>query len=235
MHFNALALALVAASCFVGETLAHYRFTKLIANGATQAEWKYIRQYDNINSRGPVTNVLSNDIRCNLGGSSTGGVVDVLDVSAGTTVGFVADAVVGHPGPFNAYLGKAPSDVKTWDGSGANWFRIWQKGTTSITSSGMTWDDTSSQWTFTIPKSTPNGQYLLRFEHIALHSAGSANGAQFYISCAQIKIINGGSGNPSPKVSLPGAYTPTQNNIMINIYYPVPTSYTVPGPAIWQG
>lgn len=97
---------------------------------------------------------------------------------------------------------------------------------TSISSAGMKWDDTSSQWTFTLPKSTPNGQYLLRFEHIALHSASSAGGAQFYISCAQINVTGGGSGSPSPQVSLPGAYTPTQPNIMINIYYPLVSKMT---------
>jgi hypothetical protein len=38
----------------------------------------------------------------------------------------------------------------------------------------------------TIPRCLQNGEYLLRAEHIALHSAGSAGGAQFYISCAQL-------------------------------------------------
>jgi hypothetical protein len=35
----------------------------------------------------------------------------------------------------------------------------------------------------TIPKCIPNGQYLLRAEMIALHSASSAGGAQLYV-CA---------------------------------------------------
>jgi len=84
----------------------------------------------------------------------------------------------------------------------------------------MKWDDTSSKWTFQLPPSLPSGQYLLRFEHIALHSASNTNGAQFYISCAQLNV-QGGNGNPGPLVSLPGAYSPTQPNIKINIYYPV--------------
>jgi len=233
MHFNTLSLALVAASCFVGDALAHYRFTKLIAGGTTHPEWKYIRQYDNINSRGPIEDVTSVNIRCNLNGHTYGPNTEVLTVSAGSTVGFIADGVVSHPGPFNAYLGKAPGDVKNWDGSGNSWFRIWEKGVTSISSAGMKWDDTSTQWTFQLPSALPAGEYLLRFEHIGLHSASNNNGAQFYISCAQIKITSG-SGNPSPLVSLPGAYSPTQPNIKINIYYPVPTSYTVPGPAIYR-
>lgn len=84
----------------------------------------------------------------------------------------------------------------------------------------------------TIPRCLQDGEYLLRAEHIGLHSAGSAGGAQFYISCAQI-TVTGGSGTYSPKslVSFPGAYKATDPGIMINIYYPVPTSYTPPGPA----
>lgn len=39
---------------------------------------------------------------------------------------------------------------------------------------------------FTIPAATPPGDYLVRFEHIALHSAGVMKGAQFYIACGQI-------------------------------------------------
>ena len=87
----------------------------------------------------------------------------------------------------------------------------------------------------TLPKSLPSGEYLLRGEHIALHSASTAGGAQFYLSCAQIKVENGGNGNPGPKVAFPGAYKATDPGIMINIYYPVPTSYTAPGPAVWSG
>lgn len=86
-----------------------------------------------------------------------------------------------------------------------------------------------------IPKSLPSGEYLFRIEHIALHSASSAGGAQFYISCAQIKVTGGGNGNPSPLVSFPGAYKADDPGIKLNIYYPVPTSYTCPGPRPWTG
>jgi hypothetical protein len=58
-------------------------------------------------------------------------------------------------------------------------------------------------------------------EHIALHSASSAAGAQFYISCAHITVTGGGSGNPSPTIKLPGGYSPQDKGLLINIYYPV--------------
>lgn len=70
----------------------------------------------------------------------------------------------------------------------------------------------------TIPKNTPSGDYLLRIEHIALHQASNLNGAQFYISCAQITVTGGGSGTPGPLVSFPGAYKNTDPGIKVNIY-----------------
>ena len=42
---------------------------------------------------------------------------------------------------------------------------------------------------------------------IALHLAETFGGAQFYIGCAQVNVVNGGSGTPSPLVSIPGVYT----------------------------
>ena len=44
-------------------------------------------------------------------------------------------------------------------------------------------------------------------ENIAIHSASSFGGAQFYISCGQINVENGGNGTPGPLVAFPGAYT----------------------------
>jgi hypothetical protein len=61
----------------------------------------------------------------------------------------------------------------------------------------------------TIPAATPDGDYLLRVEHIALHMAMQANIAQFYLSCTQVKITGGGSGQPGPLAALPGAYKGT--------------------------
>ena len=89
--------------------------------------------------------------------------------------------------------------------------------------------------TVQLPSSLPDGEYLLRIEQIGLHSASAEGGAQFYIACAQLAVTGGGGGSPSPLVALPGAYSPTDPGIMINIYYPVPTDYTLPGPDVWTG
>jgi hypothetical protein len=88
--------------------------------------------------------------------------------------------------------------------------------------------------------------YLLRAEIIALHSASSYPGAQFYMECAQINISSSSAGKRgdvprrhlssraaafSPKyVSLPGAYAGTDPGITFQMYWPKPTNYTIPGP-----
>lgn len=68
---------------------------------------------------------------------------------------------------------------------------------------------------------TAPGQYLLRAEHLALHTASSVGAAQFYISCAQINVVGSGGGSPSPTGQLPGMYKATDPGILINIYYPI--------------
>jgi hypothetical protein len=71
----------------------------------------------------------------------------------------------------------------------------------------------------------------MRNEHVALHTAQSQGGAQFYLSCGQLEVIGGGSTAPKNLVAFPGAYKATDPGILININYPVPTSYINPGPA----
>jgi hypothetical protein len=101
---------------------------------------------------------------------------------------------------------------------------------------GLTFQaDHLSKVTFAVPKDTPAGQYLLRIEHIGLHSASSFGGAQFYISCAQIEVSGSSTAKPSPTVKIPGLYTGHEDSIELSIYYPIPVNYQPPGPAVWGG
>lgn len=184
---------------------------------------------------GPVENVQSDAIRCYQLAPGTS--AQTASVNAGDTVAFKAASSVSHPGPMQFYMAKVPSGqtAATWDGSGNVWFKIYQEEAIT-TSSSISWASSGKTTVpVTLPKSLPSGEYLLRAEHIALHSASNANGAQFYISCAQIKVNNGGSGSPGPLVSFPGAYKATDSGVLVNIYYPIPTNYKPPGPAVWSG
>jgi cellulase len=85
-----------------------------------------------------------------------------------------------------------------------------------------------------IPTDLPNGDYLVRAEVIALHTAMSSGAAQFYMTCYQI-TVSGGTGTASPAtVNFPGAYKASDPGILVNIHMPM-TSYTVPGPAVYSG
>ncbi|KFY27307.1 hypothetical protein V493_03579 [Pseudogymnoascus sp. VKM F-4281 (FW-2241)] len=216
---------------------AHYNFNALIYSGTTQATWQQVRKRSDSDSHGPVTDTSLLDIRCGKG-ASTAFAPGILSVAAGQTLSFVVDPSIQHPGPSLAYLAKVPAGktAATWDGSGAVWFKVWEQGPTALNSNGGNWPSSGlTTLGFTIPKATPSGDYIARIEHIGLHSAGQRNGAQFYLSCGQITVTGGGSGSPSPLVSFPGAYSASDPGILIQIYWPVPTSYTIPGPKVWTG
>lgn len=212
------------------QVAAHYRFPSLIVGSTTTTAFQYVRQSSNWNS--PITDVTSNDLRCNAGASS-GASTSTYTVAAGSTVGFALDQAIFHPGVLNVYLTKV-TNATTADGS-TGWFKIYQVSAVTNGGTSITWPtDNATQFTFSLPKSIPSGQYLMRIEHIALHSASSTGGAQFYISCAQLNVTGGGSANPAT-VSIPGVYSATDPGILINIYWPVPTTYVQPGPTVFTG
>jgi lytic cellulose monooxygenase (C1-hydroxylating) len=73
-----------------------------------------------------------------------------------------------------------------------------------------------SEWQLAFSTDYDILKYLvLVVEHIALHSASSSGGAQFYIACAQLNITGGGSANPST-VSIPGVYKASDPGILIS-------------------
>lgn len=90
---------------------------------------------------------------------------------------------------------------------------------------------------FNIPQCIAPGQYLLRVEVLALHSANRPGQYQFYQGCAQINVSGSGSLVPSQTVSIPGAYRANDPGIQVNIYgvkgQPDMDGkpYSIPGPA----
>ena len=93
-----------------------------------------------------------------------------------------------------------------------SWFKIDEAGLLNGTIGDGYWGagkmiDQNSSWTTTIPSTVPSGNYLIRFETIALHSLP----AQIYPECAQINISGGGSRQPTTDelVKFPGGYSST--------------------------
>ena len=84
-------------------------FQKLTANGVQGGVYQNIRP--NTNNNSPVTDLASNDLRCNVGGGS-GASTTTVSVAAGSTVTFTADIAVYHQGPVSFYLTKAASTAE---------------------------------------------------------------------------------------------------------------------------
>ncbi|KAK4168166.1 putative glycoside hydrolase [Cladorrhinum sp. PSN259] len=221
---------------------AHYKFPRLIINGVPEsADWLAVRRTKVTNSRdnGGVSDVNSADIRC-FGGTTPGKAT--ATVSAGDTLGFVASSGIMHFGPAQLYLARVPDDkdINTWDGAGNVWFKVGSIG--AVDNGGKALSGTEATWpayhktqvNFKLPASLPSGNYLARVESIALHLAQKAGGAQFYLSCAQIKVVGGANGTPGPLVEFPGAYKSNDAGL-IWPNSPARTSYTAPGPEVWEG
>ncbi|TFK34944.1 glycoside hydrolase family 61 protein [Crucibulum laeve] len=221
-----LGLALVAQT-----VSAHYIFNTLIAGSKTSS--KAVRKPLN---NSPVHDYTGSEITCNLNPSKA---QETVTVNAGDTIGFKVDAALYHKGPVAIYLGKAPGSAANWNGSGKNWFKTRALICCAISppAAGSTFNPFSfssqnkDKFKTTIPKSVPSGEYLVRIEQAGLHLTGTP---EFFVSCAQIKVVNGGKGNPS-KVSIPGYIPKNDPSVMVNIYDPVPTAYTCPGPSVYRG
>lgn len=149
-----------------------------------------------------------------------------------------SEAIGGaHYGPVNVYLSKV-SDASTADGS-TPWYKIFADSWSAKGSvgDGDNWGTNDlnaccGKMDVPIPADTPAGDYLLRAEVIALHTASSAGGAQFYVSCYQITVAGNSAAAALPAgVSLPGALKSSDPGIQINIHSKI-SSYVNPGPAV---
>ena len=71
---------------------------------------------------------------------------------------------------------------------------------------------------YTIPSCLKPGYYLVRHEIIALHSASSYPGAQFYPGCHQLQVTGTRSTVLSSLVAFPGAYKGSDPGITYDMY-----------------
>ncbi|KAB5513317.1 glycoside hydrolase family 61 protein [Coniochaeta sp. 2T2.1] len=215
-----------ALSLAVTDVSAHYIFQQLSVGSTKYPVFQYVRQNSNYNS--PVTDLSSNDLRCNVGAS--GASTQTVAVKAGDQFTFTLDTPVYHQGPISIYMSKAPGKASDYDGSGA-WFKIHDIGPT-FSGGQATWNMAGS-YTYNIPTCIQDGEYLLRIQSLAIHNPWPAGIPQFYISCAQISVSGGGSATPGPTALIPGAFKETDPGYTANIYSNF-NSYTVPGPAVFS-
>lgn len=238
MRLASVALWAVTA---VQTVQAHYRFSKLMVNDHLTGDWEYIRE--NSNGIMPTKQFLqpSDDFRCNSGSFANAGRTKVYKVNPGDKLGFQLwyYATMQHPGPLTIHMSKAPGDVRQYRGDG-DWFKVHQMIICKPPSGGYlsdqdwcTWDQ--STVSFTLPRDTPPGQYLVRIEHIALHGASDGH-TEFYYECAQIEVGGNGNGQPGPMVKIPGLYDSEDPALRFWIYGVPSYPYTNIGKhSVWTG
>jgi cellulase len=92
----------------------------------------------------------------------------------------------------------------------------------------------NSTWIFTVPKDLKAGNYVLRNEIVALHTAGTVGGAQNYPACFNLRVKGNGKTALPAGVPATSLYTPSMPGILFNIAADV-RQYPIPGPALWRG
>ncbi|KAJ3032362.1 Esterase/lipase/thioesterase [Rhizophlyctis rosea] len=262
MKFTIAALALAN----VAGVLGHGYVSSAIIDGKTYPGWNpygdvYIspppqRIFRPMPGNGPVCDITLIDIQCN--GWTEGGVKGSspaalsAPVTAGSTVSLQWTLWPdSHKGSTATYMAKCPGDCSSYlAGTDAVWFKVAEQGKTSLNTNvdaeGWATDPLTKSipYTFTVPKSLANGNYIVRHEVTALHGAsaytagagGCAQGIQFYPSCFQVTVQGGGSATgPATKVSIPGVFTPSSPGIVYDITKMGGKPYPVPGPAVWTG
>jgi hypothetical protein len=221
---------------------AHYFFDKLIVNGEASADsirsntrqtaylpTKWKNTFDN-------TTPDSVDFRCNVGATNKPA-KGTAKVKAGDSLAMTlgVGAKMEHPGPAQVYMSKAPTTAGAYDGSG-DWFKIHQE--TICNPGGDIKKDAWCTWgkdrvSFEIPQGIPDGDYLIRSEHIGLHGAHGGE-AEFYYGCAQVTVSGGSGSIPSDTVKIPGVYKVNDPEVNFSVWsdnknYPAKG----PGPAVF--
>ncbi|KAJ2896202.1 hypothetical protein MKZ38_005770 [Zalerion maritima] len=176
------------------------------------------------------------DIICHRDAENAGG---FATVEAGSSIMFEWSTWPdSHHGPVIDYLANCGDDCSTVDKTTLEFFKISEAGLVDGTSPPGTWAsdtliDNGNRWVVAIPESIAPGNYVLRHEIIALHSAGDDNGAQNYPQCFNLQVTGSGSDSPSGVLGTE-LYQSDDAGILVNIYQTL-TTYDIPGPTLYTG
>ncbi|KAF4548909.1 putative glycosyl hydrolase family 61 protein 5 [Elsinoe fawcettii] len=165
-----------------------------------------------------------------------------IPLAAGSNVKVKWSGSWPHPGPTMSYLAKCQGSCTKANPADLKFFKIHHSGllqNPNATSKDPYWGaytirDNNNTAVIKLPTNISPGNYVLRHEIIALHSAFNETGVQFYPQCINLKVSGGGNLQPEgvPATKLYGQKDP---GILINIWWPSPTKYAIPGPTVAAG
>jgi len=144
-----------------------------------------------------------------------------------------------HHGPVIDYLASCGSQgCETVDKTSLEFFKIAEAGLINGANAPGQWASdqliaNNNSWMIQIPSNIAPGNYVLRHEIIALHSAGDLNGAQNYPQCFSLVVTGSGTARPAG-VKGTALYTASDEGIRFNIYRSL-SSYPIPGPKLIDG
>ncbi|KAF4969825.1 hypothetical protein FZEAL_10158 [Fusarium zealandicum] len=172
------------------------------------------------------------DILCHKDGKP---VKNAVTVAAGNTVTLTWDTwPESHKGPVTDYLAPVAGAFTNIDKSRLKFAKIAEQGLVSGSNPGKWASDAlmadSFSWDVTIPANLKPGNYVLRHEILALHSAGQENGAQAYPQCINIKVTGSGTGTLKGG-DLTTFYKAADPGVLFNLYGAF-SSYEIPGPKV---
>lgn len=234
---NSTLVFLVIFGLIAKGVVAHtYLSSVYLADGTSLVQGDCVRPHPSTAFDSPIPLVTQDDMTCGWLPYAAEAANRKCPIEAGTTIGIQwhhnsnasSDDIIdsSHLGPVMVYMAKSDS------GNGSVWFKIYEDGyvngewaVTRLLANG-------GRLNFTIPKDIEAGDYLIRGEIIALHGAYVLYGAQPYVGCVEVTVSSSGSSSPST-VALPGAYSATDPGIYLSIYSGL-TSYTIPGPAVYE-
>lgn len=175
-------LSLLATAAIAPLVSAHYFFDTLIVDGQETSPNEYVRSNTRpkkynptkwVNTRDGLTPDMP-DFRCNKGSFSFADETGTKEVQAGSSLAMKlgVDATIQHPGPGLVYMSKAPGAADQYEGDG-DWFKVHEEGICNTsgdikTDAWCTWDNDRIE--FTVPSDLPDGEYLIRSEHVGMSS-----------------------------------------------------------------
>lgn len=160
-----------------------------------------------------------------------------MNVKAGSTVTlqWLSTWPASHKGPVIDYLAACNGECTSVDKTKLSFLKLDAQGWISGSNPGTWATDNlianNVSWVTTIPSNLKAGNYVIRHEIIALHTAASVGGAQAYPQCINLKVSGGGSAVPSGGISAESFYKETDPGIVFNLYTTF-SSYPIPGPAV---
>ncbi|KAG7285006.1 hypothetical protein NEMBOFW57_009624 [Staphylotrichum longicolle] len=185
------------------------KFNAIIALAASAQAHSIFQQGHLVGLRAPtqpntVYNVNDAQLACGIYGTQSN---QVINVRAGDRIGAWWGHVISgaqwsndpdnpiaasHKGPISTYMAKV-DNAATASANGLRWFKIHEDSFNPSTGKWGVDNMIGGGWSYAnIPQCLAPGQYLLRQELLALHSAYGNMGAQFYQSCAQLNVAGWG-------------------------------------------